>query len=124
MGPASLHPGPRFRRGPPTRPRNEGSSGLMHNDSARPAKSPQGKLNKRHREALVEGSGIDPQVLAERGVRSVEKGRPGQGLPKVYSRRQKARGDGILFTVHRPNGETSTIFRPDEPDPKNPGHRY
>jgi hypothetical protein len=71
---------------------------------------------------LVEGSGIDPEVIAERGVRTVRKGR-GQ-LPSTYSRRQKKRAPGILFTLHRPSGETATIFRPDEPDPKNPGHKY
>jgi hypothetical protein len=86
--------------------------------------TPRGKLNERHFKVLVEGSGIDPQVLAERGVRSIKKGRRGQGLPSTYSRRQRARGNGMLFTVHRPNGETATIFRPDELDPKNPGHRY
>ena len=82
------------------------------------------KLNEPHRKTLCEGSGISPEVIAERCVRSVEKGRAGQGLPKAYSRRQKARGNGILFTVHRPNGETATIFRPDEPDPESPGHKY
>ena len=61
-------------------------------------------------------------MIAERGVRSVKKGR-GQ-LPPVYSWRQKRRGAGILFTVHRPNGETATIFRPDEPRPDKPGHKY
>lgn len=71
---------------------------------------------------LVEGSAIDPEVLAERGVRSVRK--RGAPLPPVYSRRQRGRGDGILFTVHRPNGETATIFRPDEPRPDKPGHKY
>jgi len=91
-----------------------------------PGKFPEAlrELNERHREALIEGSGIDPEVIAERGVRSVKKGHRGQGLPSVYSRRQKQRGDGILWTVHRPNGETATIFRPDEPDPDKPGHRY
>jgi hypothetical protein len=71
---------------------------------------------------LVEGSGIDPDVIAERGVRSVGKGR-GQ-LPPVYSWRQKKRAPGILFTVHRPKGETATNFRPDKPNPKKPGHKY
>jgi DNA-binding transcriptional LysR family regulator len=86
--------------------------------------TPRDVLNERHHKALVEGSGIDPEVIAERGVRTVRKGRAGQGLPPAYSRRQKERGDGILFTIHRPNGQTATIFRPDEPDPEKPGHKY
>ncbi len=81
-----------------------------------------GILSDEHRRVLVEGSGIDPGVIAERGVRTVRKGR-GQ-LPSTYSRRQKKRAPGILFTVHRPSGQTATIFRPDEPDPENPGHKY
>lgn len=75
-----------------------------------------------HRRHLVEGSGIDPAVIAERGVRTVRSDR-GE-LPSAYSWRQKKRAPGILFTAHRPNGQTSTIFRPDEPDPKNPGCKY
>src|SRR5215218_8511600 len=75
-----------------------------------------------HRRTLVEGSAIDPEIIAERGVRSVTKGRG--HLPSVYSRRQKRRAPGILFTVHRPNGQTATIFRPDEPDPEHPGCKY
>jgi hypothetical protein len=75
-----------------------------------------------HRRQLVEGSGIDPAVIAERGVRTVRSGRA--ELPPVYSWRQKKRAPGILFTAHRPNGQTSTIFRPDEPDPKKPGCKY
>ena len=82
---------------------------------------PGGNLSAAHSRVL-EGSGIAPEVIAERGVRTVRKGR-GQ-LPSTYSRRQKKRAPGILFTVHRPNGQTATIFRPDEPDPKNPGHKY
>jgi len=79
-------------------------------------------LSDEHLRTLVSGSAISPEVIKERGIRSVRRGR-GQ-LPSVYSRRQKQRAPGILFTVHRPNGETSTIFRPDEPDPANPGHKY
>jgi len=82
---------------------------------------PGGNLSAAHSRVL-EGSGIAPEVIAERRVRTVRKGR-GQ-LPSTYSRRQKKRAPGILFTVHRPNGQTATIFRPDEPDPKNPGHKY
>ena len=79
-------------------------------------------LSDAHRRMLYDESGISPEIVAERGVRSVSGGR-GQ-LPAVFSWRQKRRGAGVLFTVHRPNGETSCVFRPDEPDPKNPGHKY
>jgi Domain of unknown function (DUF3854) len=79
-------------------------------------------LTAEHRRQLMEGSGIGPAVIAERSVRTVRSGR-GE-LPSVYSWRQKKRAPGILFTAHRPNGQTSTIFRPDEPDPKNPGCKY
>jgi hypothetical protein len=78
-------------------------------------------FSERHRRMLYDESGISPEVAAERGVRTV---RSGCELPKVYSWRQKKRAPGIWFTIHRPNGETCTIFRPDEPDPKNSGHKY
>jgi Domain of unknown function (DUF3854) len=78
-------------------------------------------LSAKHRRVLVEGSGIDPEIIEERGVRTVTKGRE---LPAVYSWRQKKRAPGMVFTAHRPNGETCTIFRPDKPNPKNPGHKY
>jgi len=29
-----------------------------------------------------------------------------------------------MFVPHRPNGETSYVFRPDRPNPKKPGHKY
>jgi DNA-binding MarR family transcriptional regulator len=79
-------------------------------------------LSEAHRRVLVEGSGIDPAVLAERGVRTVRKGH-GE-LPSTYPWRQKKRAPGILFTLHRPSGRTATIFRPDKPDPNNAGHKY
>jgi hypothetical protein len=78
-------------------------------------------LSPEHEEMLFKESAIDPDVAAERGVRTVSSGRD---LPRSYSWRQKKRAPGILFTAHRPNGETATIFRPDTPDPKNPGHKY
>lgn len=81
-----------------------------------------GGLSAKHRRVLVEGSGIAPDVIEERGVRTVTTAR-GQ-LPSVYSWRQKKRGPGMLFPVYRPNGETCTVFRPDEPDPEDPGHKY
>src|SRR5215203_1266436 len=79
------------------------------------------EVKARHIQQLVEDSGIAREVIRERGVRSVAGGRE---LPKGFSWRQKKRGAGILFTVHRPNGETSWSFRPDEADPQDPGRKY
>jgi hypothetical protein len=78
-------------------------------------------LSHKHEEMLFKESGIARGIAAERGVRSVASGRE---LPKGSSWRQRRRGAGILFTIHRPNGETSWSFRPDEPDPKDPGRKY
>ncbi len=78
-------------------------------------------LTAHHRVQLSEGSAIAPEIIAQRGVRSVHRGRE---LPKGFSQRQRRRGPGILFTVHRPAGETSASFRPDEPDPDTPGRKY
>lgn len=66
-------------------------------------------------------SGIARDIIAERGVRSVSGARE---LPKGFSWRQRKRGAGILFAVHRPKGETSWSFRPDDPDPRDPGRKY
>src|SRR5215210_2582832 len=74
-----------------------------------------------HRRMFEEGSGISRPVYEERGVRTITRGRE---LPEGFSRRQRRRGGGILFTCHRPNGETSYSFRPDGVDPERPGHRY
>jgi hypothetical protein len=79
------------------------------------------ELETRHICQLEQESGIARDIIAERGVRTVAGGRE---LPKGFSWRQRRRGSGILFTVHRPNGETSWSFRPDEPDPKDPGRKY
>jgi hypothetical protein len=70
---------------------------------------------------LVEGSAIDPDVLAARGVRTIKTGR---ALPTGYSARQRRRAPGWLATVHRPNGKRTTIFRPDAVNPEHPGHKY
>jgi hypothetical protein len=83
--------------------------------------SKQHHLSHQHEEMLFKESGIARDVIAERGVRTTSGGRE---LPKGSSWRQRRRGAGILFTVHRPNGETSWSFRPDEPDPKDPGRKY
>ena len=79
------------------------------------------KVKSHHIRQLEETSGIAREVVAERGVRTITHGRE---LPKDFSWRQRRRGPGILFTVHRPNGETSWSFRPDEPDSKDPGRKY
>jgi hypothetical protein len=79
------------------------------------------QLERHHIHQLEEESGIAHQVIAERGVRTIHRGRD---LPEGFSWRQKRRGSGILFTVHRPNSETSWSFRPDDPDPDDPGRKY
>ncbi len=74
-----------------------------------------------HRQVLEEGSAISPEVIAESGVRTVERGCE---LPEGFSGRQRRRGRGMLFPVDRPNGERSWCFRPDRIDPERPGHKY
>jgi hypothetical protein len=78
-------------------------------------------LSEENRRALEEGSAITLEVLEESGARTI---RRGAELPDVFSERQRRRGPGILFLVHRPNGETAWSFRPDRADPGNPGHKY
>jgi hypothetical protein len=78
-------------------------------------------LSHKHEEMLFKESGIARDVAIERGVLTTAGGRE---LPKGSSWRQRRRGAGILFTVHRPNGETSWSFRPDAPDPEDPGRKY
>ncbi len=75
----------------------------------------------RHIWQLEKESGIARDVIAKRGVRSIANGRE---LPKGFSWRQRRRGAGMLFTVHRPDGSTSWTFKPDESDPKDPGRKY
>jgi hypothetical protein len=79
------------------------------------------RLSDAHRLQLEEGSAIARDVLKESGARTITRG--GE-LPGVFSERQRRRGRGILFPVHRPNGETSWSFRPDRVDPDRPGHKY
>jgi hypothetical protein len=80
-------------------------------------------LSQRHEEMLFKESGIGRDVAAERDVRTVTDGRE---LPEGFSWRQRRRGAGLLFTIHRPGGagETSWSFRPDDPDPENPKCKY
>ncbi len=94
----------------------------MHTSYPTPTGHNTPALLEAHRRMLYDESGISPEIVAERGVRSVGKGR-GE-LPPVYSWRQKKRAPGLLFTLHRPNGETSHVFRPDKSDPENPGCKY
>ena len=74
-----------------------------------------------HRRILEVGSAIRREVYEESGVRTVTHGRQ---LPPGFSHRQRKRGGGMLFRGHRPNGKTFHMFRPDEPDPDNPGLKY
>jgi hypothetical protein len=78
-------------------------------------------LSNERRQALEEGSGILRDVLEERGVYSTAGGRE---LPDGFSQRQRRRGGGILFTIHRPNGKTDHCFRPDATDQECPGRKY
>ena len=74
-----------------------------------------------HRHTLEVGSAIWRKVYEESGVRSLTQGRQ---LPPGFSTRQRKRGGGILFMGHRPNGKTFYVYRPDDPDPNNPGLKY
>lgn len=78
-------------------------------------------LSDEHARRVFVASAVDTAVGAERGLRTITRGRD---LPSVYSWRQRRRGPGILATLHRPDGRTSHIFRPDAPDPENPGAKY
>jgi hypothetical protein len=78
-------------------------------------------LSKENRHTLEVGSAIWREVHEESGVWSITDGRQ---LPPGFSRRQRKRGSGMLFVGHRPNGKTFFVFRPDEPDPDNPGLKY
>jgi Domain of unknown function (DUF3854) len=80
-----------------------------------------GQLAHEHHRALVEGSAISPEIVAESGARTI---RRGSELPKVFSSRQRRRAPGILFPTTRPNGETSWCFRPDRPIEGKEGHKY
>jgi hypothetical protein len=79
------------------------------------------RLTANHRHTLEVGSAISREVLEESGALSVAYSRL---LPRGFSDRQKERAPGILFVGHRPNGETFYVFRPDDPDPDNPGLKY
>jgi hypothetical protein len=78
-------------------------------------------LSDNHHRILGVGSGIGASEIAASVARTIIRGRD---LPPEFSDRQRRRAPGILFTVHRPNGQTSHIFRPDRVDPAKPGHKY
>jgi Domain of unknown function (DUF3854) len=114
-------PGPLSPRPPTTK--KGASLAMLADDNPRPAREStrKGVLSGAHHRQLEGGSAISPEVIAERGVRSITGGRE---LPKGFSRRQRRRGGGILFIAHRPNGQTGYSFRPDALDPESPGRRY
>ena len=74
-----------------------------------------------HRHILEVGSAIWREVYEESGVWTITHGRQ---LPRGFSDRQRKRGGGILFMGHRPNAKTFYVYRPDDPDPDNPGLKY
>src|SRR5215217_1651514 len=78
-------------------------------------------LSESHSRTLEVGSANDPEVTEARGVWTIE--RPSE-LPEGYNERQRRRAPGIVFQLHRPNGETATVFRPDTPYPDKPNWKY
>jgi hypothetical protein len=78
-------------------------------------------LSDSDRQVLEVGSATSRDVIDERGVWSIN--RPGE-LPEGYNERQRRRAPGILFRVHRPNGKTTTVFRPKKPYAHKPGWKY
>jgi Domain of unknown function (DUF3854) len=78
-------------------------------------------LKDSHRRTLEVGSAIFSAVYEESGVQSITHGHQ---LPRGFSKRQRERGMGMLFMGHRPNGKTFYVFRPDDPDPDDPGRKY
>jgi hypothetical protein len=80
-----------------------------------------GTLSDSDRRTLEVVSAAAQEVYEESGVWTVDHGRQ---LPRGFSKRQRARGSGMLFMGHRPNGETFYVFRPHEADPDNPGLKY
>jgi hypothetical protein len=79
------------------------------------------RLSEHHLKTLVDGSGIAPEIIQEHEARTITRG---SELPRGFSKRQRKRAPGILFTAPRPNGKMAYSFRPDEPDPEDPGRRY
>jgi hypothetical protein len=78
-------------------------------------------LSDSHRHTLEVGSAIMREVLDENPAVTITHGHE---LPEGFSERQRRRAPGTLFVVTRPSGKTDFSFRPDEPDDKNPSHKY
>jgi Domain of unknown function (DUF3854) len=78
------------------------------------------RLAEHHRHTHEVGSAIAPDLL-DSGVYTITDGRQ---LPRGFSKRQRDRAPGALYEVPRPNGEMTWVFRPDDPDPDNPGLKY
>lgn len=88
-----------------------------HQTSTRGTDNASGKLLEEHRRMLVEGSGIDPAVVAERGARTVERI---SELPAEFKGRQRRRG--LLLPTFSPDGRRSYSLRPGKPI--EPGRKY
>jgi hypothetical protein len=78
-------------------------------------------LSPEHRHTIEVLSAVSREVLEMSGAYTVADGRQ---LPRGFSGRQRKRGSGIVFDVHRPDGQTTQVFRPDKADPDNPGLKY
>ena len=78
-------------------------------------------LSKEDVHTLEVGSAILREVLDENPAVTITHGRE---LPESFSVRQRKRAPGTLFSFTRPGGSTAYSFRPRDPDPKNPGHKY
>ena len=78
-------------------------------------------LSDSDRHTLEAGSAIAADILDSSGVYTIT---DGCQLPRGFSKRQRERAPGVLYEVPRPNGETTWVFRPDDPDPDNPGLKY
>lgn len=78
-------------------------------------------LSDKHRRTHEVGSAIAPDILDSSGVHTITDGRQ---LPRGFARRQRDRAPGVLYEVPRPNGKKAWVFRPDDPDPDNPGLKY
>jgi len=98
-------------------------SNVTQGNVARTGRSSPPALSPEHRRVLEVESGISREVYEESGVYTITHGRQ---LPCGFSKRQRRLGPGMLFKVPRPGeaGETTWVFRPDNPDPDNPGHKY
>ena len=79
-------------------------------------------LSDSHRHTHEVGSAITPDILDSSGVHTIT---DGHQLPRGFSKRQRERAPGVLYEVSRPkSSETAWVFRPDDPDPDNPGLKY